>query len=219
MEGEAVVGRLMEFLVKMLKGLLGPSGEKRFPRNPDTKTALPSGKAAGPLPSDDLSIPKRAGNGIPKMLNPVYYRNKLQVEMMLPQFEADKFTWCNKWVRHVCKWFQYDGFETPETDQAGEMVSLMKSSPRTWRQIRDFRVAAALAAQGNLLVAGWKDPNPKVGSTGHVAIIAPEGVEKMMYSPSWKKVVPIIANVGKRRFYGPMSTGFAEEPEIWLYLG
>jgi hypothetical protein len=201
-------------ILGLIKGLLGKTGVTV--NNPDTQKP----------PSLEPQLPK-----YPR-LNPQVYLASLEAEVQNSKYnpveddpktaENERQTFCNYFVREVCKWFGWSNFESPDRDQAGEITRYMRSHPQQWQKLAvqdgspDYNKAAQLASEGCLIVAGQENPTPP--PTGHVAVITPQG--GTIYSPSWKKTVPFAANVGGKNWCGkPLSQGFKTEPELFLFLG
>lgn len=92
-------------------------------------------------------------------------------------------TFCNRAVRYVSVKMGCMDF-SPE-DSANSMVDVMADK---WRKAT-AEEAIFHARNGGLAVAG-----KKYSSHGHVAVIFPDFGS---YSGSWKKVVPMVANVGQ----------------------
>jgi hypothetical protein len=186
----------------------------------------------------------------PPATDPVQFKAWLQAEVAKkgqpPQgYEAsgepgkpNRKTYCNFFVRSVLKTvFQWAEFEHENDDQAGEMVDFMESHPDIWKKLEgnfnykikgqdipkmgpDYETAVKYAAQGCLVVAGWKNPDyPKTAPTGHVCVVAPEN--QLLYSNKWGRLVALAANVGASNWYGKgMSWAFSEkEPNLYLFLG
>jgi hypothetical protein len=152
--------------------------------------------------------------------------------------DKDRKTFCNFFVRAVAKQiFNWTGFETVATDQAGEMTDYMESHPNLWKKLDgtftyktkngnetkvgpDYEAAAGYAAQGCFVVAGWKNLDyPKTSPTGHVCVVAPEN--QLIFSNKWGRPVAIVANVGGGNWYGKgLSFAFSTtEPALYLFLG
>jgi hypothetical protein len=200
-------------LAGLIKGLLGNKGV--------TVTNSDTQKPPSPAPLQP-NYPK---------LNPKVYAESLSKEVEDSKYipteddpktvENERQTFCNYFVREVCKWFGWTNFESPDRDQAGEIARYMRSHPQQWQKLAvqdgpDYDKAAQLASQGCLIVAAQENPTPP--PTGHVAVITPQG--DTIYSPSWKKAVPFAANVGGKNWYGkPLSQAFKTEPELFLFLG
>jgi hypothetical protein len=142
-----------------------------------------------------------------------------------PQTGA-KTTYCNLFIRTVCRWFGWVQFNTPDKDQASEITRFMRSHPECWKKLEgpwqyqgktgvgpDYEQATTLACQGFLVIAA-QEGTPH----GHVNIIAPE--QPTIFSPSWGRPVSIVANVGSANWYGKkISEAFKKEPELFQYLG
>lgn len=198
-----------------------------------------------PKPKQESITPASPQNPVtPKLLpklNPLQYRDMLQAEATRTGVMPDDYTpehpyskpygydnvaddpktaknerrtYCNMFTRTVCRWFGWTTFNTSDKDQAGEIHDYMFAHPEHWKKV-SFDEAIQLALQGHLIIAAQKEQTPP--PTGHVAVVAPE---QGMYSNKWKKVVPVVANVGGNNFYGKgLSFAFKNEPPTFLYLG
>lgn len=125
-------------------------------------------------------------------------------------------THCNQFCAEVLGWyapsFPWGRFADPKFG-ACKMVGEMQRNTGEWTQCVNWDTAHAHAARGHLVIAGRVESE----GNGHVCVIAPE---KMEYSGSWMKRVPLCANVGRSVFYGlRLSRAFKTEPEAWLFLG
>lgn len=107
-----------------------------------------------------------------------------------PKFVArDGLTFCNFALWEVAAEMGYEEFKAKQMT-ANQIVRHMESS-REWRVIESGEEASELAKRGDLVVAGRKYPKH-----GHVAAVAP--VERMLFSGSLNKYVPLVYNVGKK---------------------
>jgi hypothetical protein len=76
-------------------------------------------------------------------LNPQVYLEALEKEVnnscYIPTeddpktVENERKTFCNFFVREVCRWFGWTNFESPDRDQAGEITRYMRSHPQQWQ--------------------------------------------------------------------------------------
>jgi len=149
-----------------------------------------------------------------------------------------KATYCNFFVRRVASWFGWQEWFHQNDDQASEITSYMRLNPKIWESLAgvfpytnvktkevtpksgpDYEAAAKYASEGQLVIAGWI--NPDGGGHGHICIIAPEPPANMLFSNKWGRKVPIAVNVGKDNWYGKsLSWAFAiQEPELFRYKG
>lgn len=103
----------------------------------------------------------------------------------------DKRTDCNRFVSEVARTMGCDVFRNM---RANDMVALMASSD-------DFREVDGVGAQaaanvGQLVIAGWCNPNPTL--SGHVAVVRPGrcASSAKWKIPASKPSVPKVANVG-----------------------
>lgn len=116
-------------------------------------------------------------------------------------------THCNQAVRAIA--IACGCHDFPEGMLANEMIDLMASS---WVSVPDGADAQAQAFSGRLVVAGVQEEEH-----GHVAVIYP--MSRMAFSPSWSKLVPWVANVGKTVGQMPLTHAFpVDEPEPDYYL-
>lgn len=110
-------------------------------------------------------------------------------------------TYCNVAVQRIALGMSCDKFNAKM--DANAMVALMKNS---WRQV-DGKLAYEMAMDDKLVIAGVAEARH-----GHVAVVFPE---KMQYSGSWKKDVPMVANVGKHNGVMRTSQAFNIEPTYY----
>ena len=180
-----------------------------------------------------------ASSKTPPKMDPDALRTLLTDEVRNPKYvpvaddpnttESERKTFCNLFTRAACRKFGWNGFETPDRDQAGEMARFMRNNPQHWQKLEgpwkhldksgtgpDYEKATELASRGHLVIASQEEPNPP--PTGHVCIVAPE--KPMIHSPKWGRPVSIAANVGASNWYGKtLAYAFKNEPELFLYLG
>lgn len=124
--------------------------------------------------------------------------------------DGDLDTFCNRAVMRACRRY---GERRLDGKRANQMVSLLTVGLSGWARA-SAEQAIAHAAAGGLAIAGKHYP-----SVGHVAVVAPRPGQ---FSPSWGKVVPVLANVGTARAHGlrraseafPVSLG---EPDYWTF--
>lgn len=206
---------ILEFISRLLRGLSFAPSPSIITNNPPQPTLL--------------NIEDKVILKYPR-LDPIQYAMKLRLEVNkrgpwptgydmvpdnpnTPQDETE--TYCNFFVRVVCKWFNYHTFELLDKGMANQMVKYLQSH-KEWQAV-SFKESAILAAAGHLVIAGWVNP---VGIHGHVCIIIP--CNTLVYSDSFKTNVPFCANVGKRNFYGQaLSLAFTPSsmPTTYLFLG
>ena len=210
---------LLKQILNFLSGLRGAST--------GTLSASPS--------TVEATTPQPALNNSPK-LDPVQYKTKLALEVTKKVYEpGDGKTYCNYYIREVCRWFGYDDFKTPDRDQASEMARYMEAHPEHWYRLSkqveyvdfnnkqrltkvgaDYQSATAWASQGHLVIAAQANPDP--GGHGHVCIICPSS--ETLFSNKWGRPVPLAANVGASNWIDKaLSFAFKTEPDLYLYLG
>lgn len=123
-------------------------------------------------------------------------------------------TFCNIAVSRIATIFGVEDFPVDCSNDpplADVMCDILAVSP-------NFHAVSTQGAnfsslQGNLVIAA----HPYVGH-GHVAIVYPS--PEMFFSPSWKKEVPFVANVGARNGIFPVSEVFPVaqgEPKYYVY--
>ena len=158
-------------------------------------------------------------------LDPDDLRARLQAAVMKPEYQPRPYpdnpkelmTHCDGLVGEAASWYGFDVF-LPDEIMANTIHKYMQNHPEQWKMVAnpstEYNVAIEAAGQGCILIAAQTNPS----GHGHVAVIAPEPNGER--SDSWKKTVPLIANVGKNCWYGRrLSQGFLEEPTTYLYLG
>ena len=208
------MSRIVNGLKSLILGFLGKSGVTVTNNSDAQKTPRPE-----PLkPNYPKLNPQVYLEALEKEVGKVCY---ISIDDNPKTVENERRTFCNFFVREVCKWFGWTNFESPDRDQAGEITRYMRSHPQQWQKLAvqdgpDYDKAAQLASEGCLIVAAQEAPTPP--PTGHVAVITPQG--GTIYSPSWSKTVPYAANVGGKNWCGkPLSQAFKTEPELFLFLG
>lgn len=119
-------------------------------------------------------------------------------------------THCNEAVYRICRQFSgYEGFydnKRQDIIMANEMFDLMDAGG-DWSKC-DGKWANEFACSGGLAIAAQKEDGH-----GHVAVVAPMLMEK---SPSWNKLVPVLANVGRTNGFLPASKCFKLEPTYFV---
>jgi hypothetical protein len=100
----------------------------------------------------------------------------------------DNQTDCNRFVNEVAIALGYMKFAGL---RASQITALMR---KEWVEI-DGAKAQELANQGNLVVAGWINPDPN--QSGHVCIVRPGNT---VVSGKWGPNVPMVANVSRPEF-------------------
>ena len=111
-------------------------------------------------------------------------------------------TYCNVAVRRIAVEMGYTGFASSMT--ANDMIAHMRQH---WLRTT-AEDARTQACAGKLAIAAQTGTQH-----GHVAVIYPD---VMGYSESWKKLVPMIANVGKTNGILRTSQAFMTEPDYYV---
>lgn len=132
-----------------------------------------------------------------------------------PQFKMteDGTTFCNMAVRKILEGVGIDLFFSDELNRvmlANEMIDYMEASRSKFAKLEDGTDAASEASQGIIVIACEKG-----SSHGHVSVVCPIGMEQ---SWSWGKLVPMLANVGKKNGILRASQCFQEEPTYYCVL-
>lgn len=129
--------------------------------------------------------------------------------------KPDGTTFCNIAVHRIAA--LYDIKEFPlnahgDPPMANRMCEIAATSPAFESASGEGANAAALAGKFVLAAHGY-------AGHGHVAVVYPS--PEMFYSPSWKKEVPFVANVGKRNAIIPASEAFPValgEPGYYIHV-
>lgn len=117
-------------------------------------------------------------------------------------------TWCNKGCRLIAE--EMGCFLFKENHTANEMYDIMDASPDFTKDTGERAVEHA--KKGGLAIAA-----KKYRGHGHVAVVFPG---PMVYSGSWKKSIPLIANIGKSNGVMAASLAFSVsegEPTYFLW--
>ena len=121
-----------------------------------------------------------------------------------------KTTFCNQSVWETAAEMGYDIFRKKQM-LAKDIIRHVKSSA-DWEEASPER-ACEHAKRGNLAICG-----KQYSTMDHVSTIYPT---EMLFSGSWNKYVPLIANVGKENGIMKVSQAFpvAEgEPQYWILV-
>ena len=100
---------------------------------------------------------------------------------------------------------------------ANQIFAFLSNDAPGWSKVTGF-AAAEYANQGCLVVAAWRNPNPK--ASGHVAVVRPG---RPVTSTKWKHAtpgVPMVANVGpadRCRLDRGANWAFGEEPSYFVW--
>ncbi len=124
-----------------------------------------------------------------------------------------KTTYCNLAVRKILQGMQLDLFYLEKEKRcmlANEMIDYMEASRSKFAKLKDGTDAASEARDGIIVIACEKG-----SSSGHVAVVYPAAMER---SESWKKMAPMLANVGKKNGIMRASLCFQEEPTYYRVL-
>lgn len=127
---------------------------------------------------------------------------------------ANGETFCNIGVYRISKLYSVPDFKlnkSGDPPMADVMCTIMAASPDFFAT--DAKGANNAANAGSLVIAS----HPYDGH-GHVAVVYPS--PEMYYSPSWKKEVPFLANIGHRVGVLPTSECFPValgEPTYYVY--
>jgi hypothetical protein len=171
-------------------------------------------KIFGGTPTQSSSPSKPWWDNAPKV-DVNYLGQYLESTVNNKEYAAhDNMTFCNMFVQEISRLFKYHGFDDL---MASQMVKLMEDNPKVWR-VTDYVEAATVAAEGHLVVAGWRNPDPT--GHGHVNIIYPKN--ETIHSNSFQAQVPFCANVGKSNWCGKaLSYAFtnATKPGLFTYMG
>lgn len=124
-----------------------------------------------------------------------------------------KYTYCNVGVDYIARRMGCDDFHGPAGVFLADKICNILS--KGWINITSDD-AFSLAKQGTLIVAGLSSKELRA-THGHVTIVYP--AENMLYSGSWKKLVPMLANVGKINGVLKASQCFPIEPKYYLRPG
>lgn len=114
-------------------------------------------------------------------------------------------TFCNLAVARICAEMGYSGFAGLTANE------ITRKCRREWLSVSG-RDAFRLAAKDALCVAALELPRH-----GHAAVVYP--AQAMADSPSWRKAVPLLANVGRVNGIMRASQCFPSEPEYFVRIG
>lgn len=117
----------------------------------------------------------------------------------MQKYQPDKYTYCNFGV-------QYINNDTKHfVGKANQMGQLLKNSK--FATELSAEEAQFYANQGVTVFASWINPS---GASGHIAVVAPG---EMSYSPTLKKKVVNIFNIGRKNERMKLTDGFGCEIE------
>ena len=122
-------------------------------------------------------------------------------------------TKCNLAVRKILEGMGVDLFFDKKLKRvllANEMIDFIIAHPAMFARYSDTDSAISDAREGYVIMACQKGQ-----FHGHVAILYPVGSE---LSDSWRKMVPMLANVGKENKVMRASKCFRTEPEYYCIL-
>lgn len=125
----------------------------------------------------------------------------------------DGITYCNIAIDRILGLCGIPRIINPLTGQphlANSMIDYLEANTLRWGKVNGF-AAHSYANLGALVIAGAKNP----AGHGHVAPLSP--AEKMGFSPSWGKDVPMLSNVGKKNAILRASQAFRTEPSYYAY--
>lgn len=123
-------------------------------------------------------------------------------------------TYCNLALRKAMDGVELDLFYDEKKKRvmmANEMIDYMEATPSRFGRIHDGTDAFEWAKAGLIVLACNKGEKH-----GHIALVYP--AEEMQHSASWGKLVPMLANVGKRNGIMRASLCFQEEPKYYCIL-
>lgn len=123
-------------------------------------------------------------------------------------------TYCNLAIRKIVVLLGLDLFYDEDKKRvmlANEMFDYIHSAKSQFGRVDTGEDAAKLATSGILVVAAQK-----MGGHGHIAAVYPG--KSMENSASWGKLVPMLANIGKKNGVMRASLCFKDEPEYWCVL-
>jgi len=124
-------------------------------------------------------------------------------------YPRDGTTFCNMAVQHVCQ--QFDVYDFDGMTANAMVAALTDKMLREWEACTGEE-ATMYALAGRLAIVG-----KTYAIHGHVAVVWPGS---MALSGTYKKCVPMIANVGERNGIMKMSEAFAAakgEPGYWVH--
>lgn len=127
--------------------------------------------------------------------------------------DEDGTTHCNEFVQSACNEI---GCHDLDGMLATEMIDTMRGRPQAWKQVT-FADAQAIANNDHLVIIGWR--NPEEGEHSHVCLVIPG---TMIWSNSFGKDLPVVANAGKTTFYGRVASyAFLSDMvlECYIWLG
>jgi hypothetical protein len=159
--------------------------------------------------------------------------------------QNERRTYCNFFVRSVCRLYGWSIFdESSQWDQAGEMCNYMETHPEQWKKLEGeveyidlqtkekkkkvgplYEEGSKWAAQGCLVIAGWKNPDwPKVVDAHVCVLISTTSISSpttiLIFSNKWGRLTSIAANVGSHNWIGKgLNEAFKSEPSLYLFLG
>jgi hypothetical protein len=102
--------------------------------------------------------------------------------------------------------------ESDEGIYTGRVETQKKAREQGQALAKAFQQAQRRANQGDLVIAAWKNPDPGLTNTGHVAAVVPSrgSDAELVESGDWGRLgVPHIAQAGRDVFdYKPLGFGF-----------
>lgn len=122
-----------------------------------------------------------------------------------------ELTYCNEFVGLIA--YCFGALALIHYKYANSQISFIRGNSN-WMRLNP-RDAGKYATEGHLVVACWMSADQ--GPGGHVCICVPGPCQK---SGMHERMFPLVANVGKRNFYGKHA-GYAfrksQPPEFWLW--
>jgi len=146
--------------------------------------------------------------------DPKRLKSVCDIVVKAPEFVRNgEETYCNLAVRKILGGIGLDLFYHEAKKRAmlaNEMIDYMEGQRAKFAKLDDGTDAFLEAKQGIVVIACERG-----SSHGHVAVVCPD---PMALSGSWGKMVPMLANVGKKNGVMRASLCFQEEPTYYCVL-